>query len=236
MKVHDCEQNTPEWEALRSGIPTASEFDSILTRGGGRSESRERYLLTLLAERAMGHACQKHKTAWMERGSQQERRAVSSYEFIRDLDTVPVGFVTNDQETWGASPDRFVGENGMLEIKVPSEWIHMGYLLKSGKAYDKYMVQCQGQLLVVTERDWTDVLSWHPELPEALIRIERDVKYQPLLDEAVREFSAELELAWTKYQEDHASQGFAKIGPQKSEQEKLIEALKASLIEVQKIN
>lgn len=229
MKIHDCQQNTPEWEALRSGIPTASEFDSILTRGGKKSESRERYMLTLLAERLMGHACQEHKTAWMERGSQAEASAVRFYELQKDLDTVPVGFVTNDAETWGASPDRFVGEIGMLEIKSPSEWVHMGYLLKSGKAYDKYIVQCQGQLLVCLDREWTDIMSYHPELPEALIRIERDEKYQKLLDEAVREFSAELETAWVKCQESGWSTKVA--ARPMSAQAALIRDLKASLVE-----
>ena len=31
MKIIPCEQNTPEWQAARCGIPTASEIDSLVT-------------------------------------------------------------------------------------------------------------------------------------------------------------------------------------------------------------
>lgn len=230
MKIHDCAQGSQEWLMLRSGIPTASEFDSILTRGGKKSESRERYMLTLLAERVMGHPCAEHITMWMDRGKEMEKQAVSFYEFQRDTTTTAVGFITNDQETCGASPDRLVEIRGMLETKVPSEWVHMGYLLKSGKAYDKYMVQVQGQLLVVEDRDWTDILSFHPELPPAIIRIERDLQFQSLLAEAVAEFSAALELAWSGLVADGLTARPARQQP--SEQERLIQALKESLVEI----
>lgn len=233
MKVHDVQQGSQEWLALRAGIPTASEFDSILTRSGKKSESRERYMLTLLAERLMGRPIEEHVSMWMRRGSETESRAVSYYEFQRDMATTPVGFVTDDGETRGASPDRFVGEVGLLEIKCPSEWIHMGYLLRSGKAYDKYQVQVQGQLLVVEGRHWTDVLAFHPELPEALIRIERDEKFIRLLDEAVSEFVHELELAWAQLVEDGLATQVSRKAKYSS-QDDLMRAMRESLIAIQK--
>ena len=233
MKIHNCQQGTSEWLELRAGIPTASQFDNIITRGGKRSESQERYRLELLAERMMGHPISERFTLWMQRGNELEKQAISWYEFQRDIETVPVGFITNDAETYGASPDRFAGDRGMIEAKAPSEWIHLGYLLKSGKAYDKYMVQVQGQLLVVTDRDWVDVLSYHPEMPEALIRIERDDKFQSLLGEAVEEFSHNLELAWAQIVADGLADKQLRRAPV-SAQDDLIRALKESLIEVQK--
>lgn len=36
MKVYMCEQTSPEWWALRRGVPTASDFGSILTAKGKR--------------------------------------------------------------------------------------------------------------------------------------------------------------------------------------------------------
>src|SRR6266446_4401434 len=105
MIIHDCVQGTSEWLELRAGIPTASAFDMILTPGGKPSKSAERYLYTLLAERLMGHPIQEHVSMWMKRGSQEEKRAVAFYELLQDSNTIPIGFVTNDEGTMGASPD-----------------------------------------------------------------------------------------------------------------------------------
>jgi hypothetical protein len=95
------------------------------------------------------------------------------------------------------------------------------------------MVQVQGQLLVVEGRQWTDILSFHPELPPALVRIERDEKFIRLLDEAVSEFSAELELAWSTI----VNEGLATKASQPARisiQGELIQALKKSLIAIQR--
>jgi len=56
-----------------------------------------------------------------------------------------------------------------LEIKIPAEHTHVSYLLK--KSVDQaYYPQIQGQLWIA-ERKWVDILSWHPEMPPALIRV-----------------------------------------------------------------
>ena len=53
MIIHECVQGTTEWLQLRSGIPTASNFEKILTKSGKKSASQERYMFALLAERMM---------------------------------------------------------------------------------------------------------------------------------------------------------------------------------------
>ncbi len=205
MKIHDCIQGTTAWLELRAGIPTASDFDRILTPSGKPSTQAEKYLYRLLAERLMGHPITEAVSMWMERGSLQEKNAVSFYELQRDCDTVPCGFVTTDDGSVGASPDRLVGNGGLLEIKCPSEPIHMGYLLKSGSAYEAYKVQCQGQLWV-TDREWVDVLSYHPELPYALVTIQRDQEFIDKLAAAVGAFSQVLEKTYI----DLIAQGLSK--------------------------
>ena len=51
MKIIDCEQGSPEWFSARSGIPTASEFHTVMAKGkgGGESLTRKTYLLKLAA-------------------------------------------------------------------------------------------------------------------------------------------------------------------------------------------
>src|SRR3990167_4473163 len=202
--VHRVVQGSPEWLALRAGIPTASEFDKILTPSGKPSASAEKYLFGLLAERMMGHSRIEAVSTWMQRGNEMEAEAVAFYEAQRDLETVPVGFVTNEAGTIGASPDRLVGNDGLLEIKVPSEAVHVSYLLK--KSVDQaYYPQVQGQLWI-TERKWADILSYHPEMPPALIRVERDEAFIALLAEAVGHFSVLLE----EYSADLLKRGWIK--------------------------
>ena len=190
MIIHDVKQGSPEWLKLRCGLPTASNFDQILTPKGKASAQAERYLHTLLAERIMGHPVIEVVTTWMDRGSQMEAEAVAYYEGQREVDTVKVGFLTNDSGTIGASPDRFVGDDGLLEIKVPKESTHVSYLLT--RAVDSaYYPQVQGQLWI-SGRRWLDILSYHPEMPPALIRVERDDAYMGILSAAVECFADEL--------------------------------------------
>lgn len=191
MILHDVLQGTSEWLAIRAGIPTASAFDKIITKSGKPSTQAEKYMHRLLAERMMGHPVTDHVSYWMGRGSATEAEAVAYYEGVRELDTVRVGFVTNDQKTIGASPDRFVGSDGLLEIKVPSEHVHVGYLLT--RSVDaEYYPQVQGQLWV-TGRQWLDIMSYHPEMPPALIRVERDAQFIRTLSIAVEAFVDVLE-------------------------------------------
>lgn len=193
MIFHEVTQGTEAWLKLRAGIPTASAFENIITPGGEKTkgERRVRYMHTLLAERIMGKPVLDHVSTWMDRGLATEAEAVSYYEFQRNATTKKIGFVTNDAKTIGASPDRGVDADGLLEIKVPKEHTHVFYLLK--KKPDKtYYPQVQGQLWI-TERKWIDTLSYHPSMPEALVRTERDDEYIAKLAKAVTEFSAELE-------------------------------------------
>jgi hypothetical protein len=190
--VHeDVVQGSTQWLAMRAGIPTASCFDLILTPKGKPSTSYERYLHELLAERILGRPLVKATTTWMDRGSQTEAEAVAYYEGLRDLDTTKIGFVTNDAATIGASPDRLVGDDGLLEIKVPKEHTHVGYLL-TGSVGDAYWPQIQGQLWV-TERKWVDIMSYSPGMPEACIRVARDEDYIRKLATAVTAFAGELD-------------------------------------------
>jgi hypothetical protein len=149
-------------------------------------------MFTLLAEKMMGHPRFEFMSQWMQRGMEMEAKAVAYYEFKRDVQTVPIGFITDDLKRWGASPDRLVGERGLLEVKTPKDETHAMYLLGSGSVFDEYKVQALGQLWVA-EKDFTDVISYHPEMPEAIVHTERDDKFIGLLAEAVMEFSDQLE-------------------------------------------
>lgn len=188
MIVHDVEQGSDQWLALRAGIPTASQFDRILTPKTRKiSSSSFSYVCELIAETFVGPLDQ-YSSAFIQRGSEMEAKAVAYYEYHREVDTRTVGFITNDDRTVGCSPDRLVGDDGGLEIKIPGAGVHVQYLLEIPA---KFMAQIQGYIWL-TDRKWWDFLSWHPIIPSALVRIERDDEFIAALTSAMSDFLARL--------------------------------------------
>lgn len=187
MIVHDVVQGSAEWMSLRAGRPTASCFDKILTPTGKASEQAEGYMYDLLAELMLG-PLEAPKFPWMERGNDLEADAVAWYGFQRDVELRVIGFCTTDDGLIGASPDRLVGEEGLLECKCPSPGVHLSYFLHPARGVDKkYKPQIQGQLYV-TGRKWVDIVSYHPELPGVIVRVERDEEYIAKLDAGLKMF------------------------------------------------
>jgi hypothetical protein len=190
--VHVVAQGSEEWRRLRMGVPTASEFHRILTPTGKPSKSAEPYLCELLGELMMGRPLDSPSFPWMQRGHDLESDAANWYELQCDIATSIVGFCTTDDGRIGASPDRLVGDDGLLEIKCPSPDVHVRYLLFPDRGVDaEYRVQVQGQLYV-TGRQWCDVVSYHPELPSVIVRVERDEEYITKLEIELQTFCERL--------------------------------------------
>jgi len=186
MKIHDVEQNSPEWLDLRLAIPTASEFSKIITSTGKASTQSADYMNTLLAEWMAGEPLESWEgNMWTERGHELEESARTFYEMKKNVDVDQVGFVTNDFA--GCSPDGLVGDDGGIEIKCPKPGIHVKYLM-ADKIPSTYVPQVQGALWI-TERDWFDFISYHPVLEPMIIRVNRDGKYISLLSAAIQNFT-----------------------------------------------
>ena len=162
MRIVDCEQGTPEWFAARLGVPTASEFDSIITpKKAELAAAHEAYIDRLLdemirpdAERGFGG------NVHTERGKELEPEARRLYTFMANANPQPVGFCLRDAGDAGCSPDSLVGDDGGLEIKCPDGPTHVGYLRK-GVLPDAYKAQVHGSI-VITGRQWWDFCSYCP--------------------------------------------------------------------------
>jgi hypothetical protein len=222
-------QGTTQWKELRAGIPTASQFHRIVTPKGAPSKSADMYLYELLAERLTGEPTFNATTFHMDRGHDLEAEAIKFYAFTREMETEPVGFVTNDTGTIGASPDQLVGDNGLLEIKVPKPATHVGYLLQSGTAYEEHRTQAQGQLWVA-EREWNDLLSYSPAMPPALYRVEREEKHITDIARELTAFSQRLEALYAQLVEQY--EWVHQPKPAKTPHETIVELLKDSLREI----
>lgn len=190
MITYDFPQGSPEWQAIRLGLPTASNFDKIITEKKMQlSASCDGYAHKLLAELVLGVPLDNASSGFMERGSAEELKAREWYEMQRNVDVEQVGFLMRDDHRAGASPDGLVGTDGLIEIKVPSAHIHMGYLLDADIGYK---AQVQG-LLWISERGWLDTISYHPSMPKGLTRQVRDEVFIKALERTVLQFAEYLE-------------------------------------------
>lgn len=188
---NDCIQYSESWERARLGIPTSSKFDKIITPTGKESKQWKSYCYGLIAERITGRKNETYSSPFMERGLEEEVNAVNQYEMLRNIETQHMGFITNDAGTIGCSPDRLVGEDGILEIKCPAPQTHVGYLLGEELSMD-YYPQIQGQLYI-SERKWVDIISYHPEIRPVIIRVERDEAYMSVMAELLGKVTSYIE-------------------------------------------
>lgn len=187
----DLEQGTDEWLMARLGVPTASEFDAILTcgRGGKPSAKRLTYMYKLIGERLTDEPSAKFDNYATRRGHELEPEARELYTMLTGNEVEQVGFIARGK--WcGASPDGLIGEPGMLEIKTKAPHLQIPVLL-SGEVPAEHTAQLQGQLWVA-EREWVDFLSYWPGLQPFLKRVYRDDDYISKLASAVEEFHAQM--------------------------------------------
>lgn len=196
------EQGTPEWKAQRLGKVTASRVADVAAKTKtGYSTSRANYAAELVCERLTGAAAERYTNAAMAWGTEKEPEAKAAYELMRDVDVVAAGFVDNPKiPMTGASPDGYVGDAGLIEIKCPISATHIETLL-SGKIPDKYVVQMLWQM-ACTDRQWCDYVSYDPRLPAHLQlfikRVHRDEARIGELEREVESFLAEVDETITK--------------------------------------
>jgi putative phage-type endonuclease len=168
------EQRTTEWFAQRCGHLTASRISDMMARTQkGWGASRANYAAQLIAERLTGVAESGFTSAAMQHGIDTEAAARAAYGFMQDVEVVEAPFVLHPRLAWsGASPDGFVSDDGLIEIKCPNTATHIT-TLRGGEIPDKYIKQMQWQM-ACTERDWCDFVSFDPRMPvEMQLHIQR---------------------------------------------------------------
>lgn len=202
MIIHDIEQGSAEWFGVRMGLPTASQFATIMAKGkgGGESKTRQTYLYKLAGEILTGEPMDSFSNHHMERGHEMEPEARAYYAFMRDAEPQQVGFITNGPK--GCSPDSLIDANGMLEIKTKLPHLLLA-VLESDTFPAEHRAQCQGQLWVA-EREWVDLVCYWPKMPPFIKRAYRDDAYIAEIAAAVDQFNDELATLVAKWQPDEA--------------------------------
>lgn len=192
----NCEQGSEAWHQARLGIPTASQFDRIVTASGTASKQATGYLAELLAEHITGQTGDSYQSADMQRGVELEPAARACYELETGHDVEQVGGVyLDDSKTIMASPDGLIaGMARGLEIKCPRLATHIRYILEDALP-TQYTLQVQGGMWVTGCGEW-DFVSYCPEYdaqPIYIKTIKRNNALIAKMDKHIRAFSARLE-------------------------------------------
>jgi len=178
MKIIDVEQNSDEWMQARLGIPTASSASKLITSKGEPTTGKglTDYAKTLAADKFAGKQIDHWQgNEYTDRGHEVEAEALSWYTLEHNVDLTQIGFCTDDNGSYGASPDALVGDDGLVEIKCLPKG-HMDAILywaKNKRPPTPYLAQVHMQLLV-TDRNYCDLTYYHRDLPKIIMRVERD--------------------------------------------------------------
>lgn len=188
----------PEWLAARAGKISASNLSRIM----GSDTVRITYLSELLAERLGGASVDHYVSQAMQNGAIGEAATIMRYEteIVGEFGSVAQAGWEETDYGLGATPDGFVGNAGMVEVKRPywktvcKERWGPEIVGKEPAVNKDYWWQCQGQM-AVTGRQWCDLvyepqdIDQFPHLPAHLTlwvrRIERDDKAIEKAKEAV---------------------------------------------------
>lgn len=163
VKFIDVQQNTEEWQALRLGKATASNFACFMANEGKAfGEPAKRYALQLALETITGKKADfSFSNEHMERGQEQEPLAKMMYEEERFVCVSNGGFF--DCGSYGDSPDGLVLSGGVIEIKSVIAPVHYA-TMQRGTFDPSYRWQLVGHL-DCTGREWVDFISFCADFP-----------------------------------------------------------------------
>lgn len=186
--LHDCDQRSEAWHALRKGFLTASNFGVWLTQNTKTSKkARITAAASVLAELAGFPDPPVFVTQDIQRGIDQEPEALQEFMRLTGLIADPIGFAQSKHGFFGCSPDGLILTTGEgVEIKCPRASKLLEYH-QSGELPDSYRDQVHGSMAVTGAKAW-HFFAYHRGLPSFHIRVERDTYTNEML-EGLKSFS-----------------------------------------------
>ena len=183
MQIHNFEQHSEEWYAIRCGRFTASKADTIAVAGTGL----ETLCFNIVAEKLTGRKEETFKSAAMEQGNELEAVARTLFEMKTDYTVEEVGFIEID-DLEGSSPDGLIhigDELTGVEFKCPQDNTY-AKLLFDRKIKPEYYAQMQMQMRHVGARRWFYCV-YNPHFAEEMVIIEVaiDPDFQEKLDKGL---------------------------------------------------
>lgn len=202
--IHDCEQRSDQWKALRLGKVCGSKAADMLAanKDGKWAAGRKNLLAQLVLERITGKSPEdSYQSRAMQQGTEREAEAAGYYESLTGRVLFEVGFLQHPTLAAGVSLDGYVGNleqpRGIIEIKCPQPATHLEYL-KDGRIPQNYRTQML-HALWITGAQQCDWMSYNPDFPEPLrakivpfhVKSEEIHAYEGLLKAFLAEVDAE---------------------------------------------
>jgi YqaJ-like viral recombinase domain len=198
IEVDEFEQGTPQWFDVRLGIPTASNFGTVMASGtdGEESKTRAQYMRVLAGEILTRKPAEgKIVTAAMQRGKDMEQEAREHYLATRFANLRQIAFMRRKLPSgryFGSSPDGLIGKRKALEIKTMRPDLMIEQLERGAAGVTKHRPQVQGTMLV-GDLDEVDLIIFFSGMPVApTVTIYRDETYCREIRRAVEVFDFEL--------------------------------------------
>ena len=204
MSNEELVQGSEQWHAARNGMITASRLADIMKKTKyGESTYKTRLRFQLAIERVSGKsASDTVMNKAMYDGVEREPDARTLFEAITGKEVALCGSFDHPEiVNTSASPDGLIrAEPAVLEIKCPTHVTHAKNLLSETMPRNyEYQVQWQ---IACTESEYAYFASYHPDFPPELrlkwVKVLRDNMMILDIEEAVREFDAEVEDLITK--------------------------------------
>ena len=183
MQIHNFEQHSEEWYAIRCGRFTASKADTIAVAGTGL----ETLCFNIVGEKLTGRKEETFKSAAMEQGNELEAVARTLFEMKTGYTVEEVGFVEID-DLEGSSPDGLIhigDELTGVEFKCPQDNT-FAKLLFDRKIKPEYYAQMQMQMRHTGAHRWFYCV-YNPHFAEEMVIIEVaiDPAFQEKLDKGL---------------------------------------------------
>jgi hypothetical protein len=187
VRIHEVQQGSDEWLALRRSYFTGSALGEWLLDSDRTKTSRKAWQNAIWNK--LGELSQDDEPNFpnwaMKRGTELEPFARAAYEAHTGFKVREVGFISHDCDGFGVSPDGLIlGENETAEGEVIYDWSHglelkcpvartMLKWLDAGTLPDEHKLQVHASMAASGLHRW-DFFAYHPELVPLHIIVERD--------------------------------------------------------------
>ena len=195
-------RSDPHWFTARIGMLTASKMSDVLDvlKNGKPGARRAKLLMNMLVERMSDVVQDNYVTPAMQWGIDHQAEAIAEYEVETGTIVAPEAFVIHPKIELGATPDGFVGNDGLLEVKCPTSTTHLQWIM-DGDVPEQHMPQMAVQALC-TGRAWVDFMSYDPRMPpkqrKFIRRWHPDISYLDNIKGAAERFLKELDELFEK--------------------------------------
>jgi predicted phage-related endonuclease len=164
-------QDSKLWIPARVGNLGASQIGLAIKRTkSGWSESRQTLAFQIVAERVTGVAVDHYVTPAMQWGLDNEAGACELYEAQSGNLTHKAGWFPHPKiECLGATPDRLIDSDGLLEAKCPTTVKYIAWR-KEGVVPEEHQPQMLVQL-ACTGRKYVDFVAFDPRIQNPKLQL-----------------------------------------------------------------